>query len=42
MHGRGRRMDNVFTERQWRGLKYKYVYIHGFETFSELRAGLAG
>jgi len=40
MDGRGRWMDNVFIERLWRSLKYKCVYLHAFETGSELRAGL--
>ena len=39
--GRGRWMDNVFIERLWRSLKYECVYLHAFETGSELRAGLA-
>jgi putative transposase len=33
-------MDNVFIERMWRSLKYECVYLHAFETGSELRAGL--
>ena len=37
MDGRGRWMDNVFIERLWRSLKYKCVYLHAFETGSELR-----
>ena len=41
MDGRGRWMDNVFIERLWRSLKYECVYLHAFETGSELRAGLA-
>ena len=40
MDGRGRWMDNVFIERLWRSLKYECVYLHTFETGSELRAGL--
>jgi putative transposase len=39
MDGRGRWMDNVFIERLWRSLKYECVYLHAFETGSELRAG---
>jgi putative transposase len=42
MDGRGRWMDNVFIERLWRSLKYECVYLHAFETGSELRAGLTG
>ena len=41
MDGRGRWMDNVFIERLWRSLKYECVYLHAFETASELRAGLS-
>jgi putative transposase len=40
MDGRGRWMDNVFIERLWRSLKYECVYLHAFETGSELRTGL--
>jgi putative transposase len=41
MDGRGRWIDNVFIERLWRSLKYECVYLHAFETGSELRTGLA-
>jgi putative transposase len=41
MDGRGRWMDNVFIERLWRSLKYECVYLHAFDSGSELRAGLA-
>ena len=40
MGGHGRWMDNVFIERLWRSLKYECVYLHAFETGSELRVGL--
>ena len=40
MDRRGRWMDNVFIERLWRSLKYECVYLHAFETGSDLRAGL--
>src|SRR5690606_38518129 len=40
MDGRGRWMDNVFIERLWRSMKYECVYLHAFETGSELLAGL--
>ena len=40
MDGRGRWMDNVFIERLWRSLKYECIYLHAFETGSELRGGL--
>jgi putative transposase len=41
MDGRGRWMDNVFIERLWRSLKYECIYLHAFETGSELRTGVA-
>jgi putative transposase len=41
MDGRGRWMDNVFIERLWRSLKYECVYLHAFETGSEVRTGLS-
>jgi putative transposase len=41
MDGRGRWLDNVFIERLWRSLRYECVYLHAFETGSELRAGLS-
>jgi putative transposase len=41
MDGRGRWLDNVFIERLWRSLKYECVYLHAYETGSELRSGLA-
>jgi putative transposase len=41
MDGRGRWLDNVFIERLWRSLKYECVYLHAFETGSELRAGIS-
>ncbi len=40
MDGRGRWMDNIFIERLWCSLKYECVYLHAFETGSELRTGL--
>lgn len=39
--GRGRWMDHVFIERLWRRLKCECVYLHAFETGSEVRAGLS-
>jgi putative transposase len=40
MDGKGRWMDNVFIERLWRSLKYECIYLHAFETGSELRVGV--
>ncbi len=40
MDGRGRCMDNIFTERLWRTVKYEDVYVRSYETIGEARAGL--
>jgi len=40
MDGRGRALDNVFIERLWRSVKYEDVYLHGYESISELVVGL--
>lgn len=40
MDGRGRCQDNIFIERLWWTLKYHYIYLHSFNTGSELRNGL--
>lgn len=37
MDGRGRALDNVFTERLWRSVKYECVYINEFESPKEAR-----
>ena len=41
MDGKGRWIDNVFVERLWRSVKYEDVYLHAYETPTELHAGLA-
>jgi putative transposase len=41
MDGRGRAMDNIFTERLWRTVKYEDVYIKDYKTPRELRRGLS-
>ena len=41
MDGRGRCMDNIFTERLWRTVKYELVFLHDYRTIEEVRAGLA-
>ena len=33
-------MDNVMIERLWRFLKYECIYLHAFESGSEMRQGL--
>lgn len=40
MDGRGRCMDNIFTERLWRTVKYEDVYRKGYVTIDEVRDGL--
>jgi putative transposase len=40
MDGRGRCMDNIFTERLWRTVKYENVFLKSYQDFDEARAGL--
>ena len=40
MDGRGRAMDNIFTERLWRSVKYDEVYIKNYQTVSEAKEGI--
>lgn len=40
MDGRGRAMDNIFTERFWRSLKYEEVYLNSYESVTEARDGI--
>ncbi len=41
MDGRGRCMDNIFTERLWRSVKYEEVYLNEYNSPREARAGIA-
>lgn len=41
MDGRGRAMDNIFTERLWRTVKYEEVYLHDYETPRQARQSLS-
>ena len=41
MDGRGRPLDNVFTQRLWRALKYECVYLNEFESPKEARRAIA-
>jgi len=41
MDGRGRAMDNVFTERLWRSVKYEEVYLNDYATVSEAKEGIS-
>src|SRR5215213_2702038 len=40
MDGKGRALDNVFTERLWRSLKYEEVYLHEYRSPREAREQL--
>lgn len=40
MDGKGRCMDNIFTERLWRTVKYENVYLKSYQNIREARAGL--
>ena len=40
MDGRGRAMDNIFTERLWRSVKYEEVYLNDYAFPRHARQGL--
>jgi putative transposase len=40
MDGRGRAVDNIFTERLWRSVKYEEVYLNDYLSPREARNGL--
>jgi putative transposase len=40
MDGRGRAIDNIFTERLWRSVKYEEVYLNEYLTPRQARQGL--
>ncbi|MBX2928637.1 MAG: IS3 family transposase [Saprospiraceae bacterium] len=40
MDGKGRAIDNVFTERLWRSLKYEEVYLKGYTDGQEAWQGI--
>ncbi len=40
MDGRGRCMDNIFTERLWRTVKYENVFLKSYHDPDDARAGL--
>lgn len=42
MDGKGRAIDNIFTERLWRTVKYDHVYLHDWATPREARQSLHG
>lgn len=41
MDGKGRCMDNIFTERLWRTVKYENIYLRSYENSDDARSGLA-
>ncbi len=40
MDGRGRCMDNIFTERLWRTVKYEEVYLKDYQNYSHAEDSL--
>lgn len=40
MDGRGRCMDNIFTERLWRTVKYENIYLNCYQDIDEAKVGL--
>jgi len=40
MDGRGRCMDNIFTERLWRTVKYEDIFLKSYRNLEEARSGL--
>ena len=40
MDGRGRCMDNIFTERLWRTVKYENIYLRSYTSLTDAERGL--
>jgi len=40
MDGRGRCLDNIFTECLWRSVKYEDIYLKSYQTIDEAKIGL--
>lgn len=40
MDGKGRAIDNVYTERLWWSIKYEEVFLHEYRSLAEARRGL--
>ena len=40
MDGKGRALDNIFTERLWRSIKYEEVYLHSYVSPREARQNI--
>lgn len=41
MDGRGRCLDNIFTERLWRSVKYENVFLNSYQSLEDAEKGLA-
>lgn len=41
MDGKGRAIDNIFTERLWRSIKYENVYLNSYEDPRQARDGIS-
>lgn len=41
MDGKGRALDNIFTERLWRSVKYEEVYLYDYQMPKQAYTGLA-
>lgn len=41
MDGKGRALDNIFTERLWRSVKYEEVYLNDYDSPRTARRGLS-
>ncbi len=41
MGGKGSAIDNIFTERLWRSLKYEEVYLRDYRDVRESRSGIS-
>jgi putative transposase len=41
MDGKGRALDDIFTERFWRTLKYENVYLRDYDSPRAARIGIA-
>ncbi len=41
MDGRGRCLDNIFTERLWRTVKYENVFLSSYQNIQEAQSGLS-
>jgi putative transposase len=41
MDGRGRALDNIFTERLWRSVKYEEVYLKDYQTVRDAKESIS-